>query len=83
VKPCFMGFLRFLRYDGVETAGYGGGECSKAKKGSDRLKEGRGALCKELLAPLSATSGRLSATMPYILRLAEIALQKPTCDGVF
>jgi hypothetical protein len=38
-----MGFLRFLRYDGVETAGYGGGECSKAKKGSDRLKEGRGA----------------------------------------
>ena len=62
-----MGFLRFLRYDGVETAGYGGGECSKAKKGSDRLKEGRGALCKELLALLSATSGRLSATMPLHL----------------
>ena len=40
------------------------------------------AVCKELLALLPTTSWRLSATMPYISRLAEIALQKPTCDGV-
>ena len=33
------------------------------------------AVCKELLALLPTTSWRLSATMPYISRLAEIALK--------